>query len=268
MIVVSLAIYNHEADQGVFHLGLKDPQATIQKETFSCQVQWKNDACIDASFTNKDDLQPIIKAIQDARPVEGILDTATEYDLELLYADETVYHYSLSLGFEHNARTEGLIIDRSNDHQGYRLSNTDTNQLRNRILQSATFSEGLPKPTVQSEGQEMAVYWGAYCSSSWNQQTYSVENVCAIPQAPEILNQAIQSQAISLTPQSQIKVDFPIKPAKIEVYMVKNGEHFPVEIDTNGKCRVSEQRGYAQYMISATWNKDNHSKYYWGVYIR
>lgn len=93
-------------------------------------------------------------------------------------------------------------------------------------------------------------------------------SICGIPPAPDILDQEIEGQAISVTPSSQIKVDFPTKPAKIELYMVKNGEHFPVELDRSGRYTVSLERGYAKYVLSATWNKDNNSQYYFGVYIR
>lgn len=50
--------------------------------------------------------------------------------------------------------------------------------------------------------------------------------------------------------------------------MVKNGEHFPVEVDTSGKYTVLLERGYVKYVLSAIWNKDNNSQYYFGVYIR
>lgn len=50
--------------------------------------------------------------------------------------------------------------------------------------------------------------------------------------------------------------------------MVKNGEHFPVEVARSGMYTVPLERGYAKYVLSATWNKDNNSQYYFGVYIR
>lgn len=265
---MGLAIYNHEADNGIFHMGLKDPHDTIQKATFVCNPQWKNDSCIDAEFTHPDDLQIIVNAIEHTKPVKGILDTSREYDVELIDTDQTIYQYSLSLGFEHNAHTEGLFLDHANSHQGYRMSATHTNQLRDLILQSNTFPEGLPEPTIQMGRTIISVYSGAFCSSSWNQQTHELEHLCSIPPAPDTLDQEIQSQAISIAPRSQIKVDFPTKPAKIELYMVKNGDHFPVKVDGSGKYTLPLERCYVKYALSATWNKDNNSQYYFGVYIR
>lgn len=267
-IIVLLAIYNHEADNGIFHMGLKDPHDMIQKATFSCNPKWKNDSCIEASFTHPDDLQIIINAIKHAKPIEGLLDTSTEYDVELVNTDQTTHEYSFSLGFEYNARTEGLMLDNNNSHQGYRISSADTNQLRDIILQSSTFPEGLPEPTVQIGETTISLYAGAFCSSSWDQETHQLEAMCGIPPLADKLDQEIQSQAISVVPSSQIKVDFPIKPAKIELYMVKNGEHFPVKVDTSGKYTVPLERGYVKYALSAIWNKDNNSQYYFGVYIR
>ena len=84
----------------------------------------------------------------------------------------------------------------------------------------------------------------------------------------KLLNQQIKSQSISLAPGSQIKVDFPMKPAKIEVYMVKNGDHFPVKADGSGKYTLPLERSYVQHALSATWNKDNNSQYYFGMHIR
>lgn len=263
-----LAIYNHEADNGLFHMGLKDPHDTIQKATFTCNPTWKNASCIEASFTHPDDLQIIVDAIEHAKPVEGILDMSTEYNAELVDNDQTTHHYSLSLGFEHNARTEGLLLEGADSHQGYRISSTDTNRLRDMILQSTTFPEGLLEPTVRISGTTIPLYSGAFCSSKWNPETHQLESICGIPPAPDTLDQEIEGQAISVTPSSQIKVDFPTKPAKIELYMVKNGERFPVEVDRSGRYTVPLERGYAKYVLSATWNKDNNIQYYFGVYIR
>ncbi|ODP28827.1 hypothetical protein PTI45_01803 [Paenibacillus nuruki] len=85
----------------------------------------------------------------------------------------------------------------------------------------------------------------------------------------KLLNQQIKSQSISLAPGSQIKVDFPMKPAKIEVYMVKNGEYFPVELNQSGQYSLPEKSDDdVQHALSATWNKDNNSQYYFGMHIR
>lgn len=59
-----------------------------------------------------------------------------------------------------------------------------------------------------------------------------------------------------------------MKPAKIEVYMVKNGEYFLVKADGSGKYTLPLERSYVKYALSATWNKDNNSQYYFGVHIR
>ena len=268
LVLVGLAIYNHEADNGIFHMGLKDPNATIQQAQFICNSQWRNDDCINTILTQEDQLKIVINAIKHAKPIEGILDQAEEYNIVLHYNDQTTHHYSLSLGFEHNARTEGLIVDGSNSHQGYRISKADTNQLRDSILQSTTFPQGLPEPKIQSKEQSIAVYPRSYCVSTWNDQSHLLEYSCGIAQAPEINNQQIKSRAISLDPLSQIKVDFPTKPAKIELYMVKNGEHLPVALDNSGRYTLPLERGYKQYILSSTWNKDNHSDYYFGVHIR
>lgn len=85
----------------------------------------------------------------------------------------------------------------------------------------------------------------------------------------KLLNQQIKSQSISIAPRSQIKVDFPMKPAKIEVYMVKNGEYFLVELNQSGPYSLPEKSDDdVQYALSTTWNKDKHSDYYVGVHIR
>lgn len=249
-------------------MGLKDPQATIVKATFTCNSVLKNDQCVDTVLHNADDLQLVIKALKNTKPIEGILDISTDYHLQLFYVDQTVHDYELSLGFEHNARTQGVLIVSSDSHQGYQLSGSDTTVLRDIILKSTTFTEGLPKPVIQSDKKPISIYSGAYCISRWNADAHLVDTSCGVPQAPEWLNKKVKEQAISLAPQSEIRVDFPVKPAKIEIYMVKNGDRFPVSLDSSGKYKLPVKLGYVQYVLSATWNKDNKSDYYFGVSIR
>lgn len=70
------------------------------------------------AITDKQEIDKIVEMVENAKPMEGILDVAAmHYDIKVTYGDKSIKGYHVYLGEEN-----GTILDVENTGQGYMIS--------------------------------------------------------------------------------------------------------------------------------------------------
>ncbi|MDW7650303.1 MAG: hypothetical protein SCK29_08910 [Bacillota bacterium] len=101
----------------------KAPSAgSVQKiELLQIDGFTQTDSVVLATFTEQDEIQPIVKAIETSTKIDGILDvTAPSFGLKLYDTNDAVKTYYLWVG--QDTRYNGMIMDVEDTHTGYTLT--------------------------------------------------------------------------------------------------------------------------------------------------
>ncbi|MGZ9583709.1 hypothetical protein [Paenibacillus marinisediminis] len=121
----------------------------------------------------------------------------------------------------------------------------------------------LIKPIITVDEQVIEYQIGQYCWFGTN----SEQGICGDPPHPDIFNEQIKDDAITLNPDSKIEVKFSIKPEKL-IFVRNNPDGTQEQISSNGrKYSLPRSPGYYQYELSAEWDEKNTASYHFGIII-
>ena len=98
----------------------------------SCTHLTNQTDCVIKRFADIQSFLLFKEAIESAKKMSGILDYAAEYKLKITFKDNTTSTFDLSLG--PNREMEGLLVDLADHDQGYEISNSSANKLRDLII--------------------------------------------------------------------------------------------------------------------------------------
>ncbi|CAI6015716.1 hypothetical protein PAECIP112173_00054 [Paenibacillus sp. JJ-100] len=103
--------------------------------TLSCNQARPSSPCRNVEFDRSDEIQIVTEAIFSAERMQGILDYAAEYKMNITYADGSVIRYDLSLGTD--PEMQGLLVNQEDTMIGYSIPLENANQLR-QVIQRRT----------------------------------------------------------------------------------------------------------------------------------
>jgi hypothetical protein len=98
----------------------------------SCTNLTNQTGCVNKSFADIQAFHIFKEAIESAKKMSGILNYAAEYKLKITFKDNTTTTFDLSLGS--NKEMKGLLVDLADRDQGYEISNSNANKLRDLII--------------------------------------------------------------------------------------------------------------------------------------
>ncbi|MFB9326570.1 hypothetical protein ACFFSY_11655 [Paenibacillus aurantiacus] len=93
-----------------------------------CHQGLPNPGCVDWQSVEPEPINAFIEAVKSAERMAGQLNYMAQYDLNLIYRNQTTKRYHIALGTDRTMN--GLLVDLENTSQGYSIPAEQANKLR------------------------------------------------------------------------------------------------------------------------------------------